>query len=587
MPLFSSHLYISVFDNLDSTIPLLKILAHSGKIFASGNEIIPNMMNGLPRSVYGSEFNVMLWLNYFFTPKTSYIINEVLIHVVAYVSMYVFLKRYVVEKTDFSGAIVLLVSSLYFALLPYFSPEGLSIPLLPLVTYSLLNIKNSNNTKWDWVLLTFLPLYTNFIFVYVFYIIMAGVFLLWDSVANRKINIKFTIALFLMGSMFLLKEYRLVWSMFFDVGFISHRTEFNAFFIYDILDSLRTAHTFFLNGHNQHLIDLQAHYVLPAIIIGLMLSISKRHFTQIESMFIWVVIAISFAIDVWGNLLGKLYALPILTMYVLIIYLFTKYSKAISLLMLLQIILAMFIFFQFCECMRGVLDYIPILKMLNITRIAFIQPFIWGILIAFVLQIFLQRLYYAIPFVFIFVLLQATLSFNTKAYSTEPIDAYSSFSDYYAPDLFDRIKKDISPSSIRVVSFGLEPAVALYNGYYTVDGYITDYPLRYKHKFRKVIQKFLSETKDKNNVFDRWGSKAYLMQINGSPFIYNILKGTKIEKLMFSIPDLCSLNTDYLFSAYEIESKKMNNLKFVTYYKGGKSSWDIYVYKILCNNIDK
>ena len=59
---------IVIHDNLDSNIPKFKVLAESGKIFGSINETIPTIMNGIPRSAMGSEFNLQLWLNYYFTP---------------------------------------------------------------------------------------------------------------------------------------------------------------------------------------------------------------------------------------------------------------------------------------------------------------------------------------------------------------------------------------------------------------------------------------------------------------------------------------------------------------------------------------
>ena len=87
------HLYILEFDNLDSNIVWNKILAESGKIFASNHEIIPNMMSGLPRSSYGSEFDIMLWLYYLFSPPIAYAVNEAIIHIVAF-----FISTYISQK---------------------------------------------------------------------------------------------------------------------------------------------------------------------------------------------------------------------------------------------------------------------------------------------------------------------------------------------------------------------------------------------------------------------------------------------------------------------------------------------------------
>jgi len=575
LPLFRSPLYISVFDNLDSTIPLLKILAHSGKIFASNNDIIPNMMNGLPRSTYGSEYSVMLWLYYFFEPKTAYIINQVFIHIIAYISIYTLLKKYITKNN-----IILLSASLYFALLPFFSPEGLSIPLLPLVTYSLLNIRSGQDKIWDWILLIITPFYTNFIFIYMFYILLAGVYGIIESIRHKHIQYRYFIALCIMGITYLLVEYRLVLSTI-SHSFISHRTEFNFFFTDTIMDAYRGAHVFFLNGHQQHLINLQFFYILPAILIGLLLSLSKKKFSQIESMIIWILIILSFAIDIWTPLLTTLYTLPILSIIVLLIYLFTKYSKLIPLLFLLQLTLTFIFFISSCKNMHFLINYIPILKMLNISRIAFVQPLIWAILLAMSLKIYYQRLQYFLPFILLFTILQISFSFSTKEYFNEPKKGYATFSSYYAPTLFKDIKKKLKIGKNKVIHFGLQPAVSLYNGLYTVDGYITNYPLSYKNEFKKVIKKYLLQ-KDNRIAFERWGSKLYLMQVRGTPDIYKELKGTIIKKTLFNTKALCNLQTKYIISSYKINIANRKDLMLKGIFKNNEALWDIYLYQIIC-----
>jgi len=58
--IYGQDLYIPTYDNLNSTIVMTKILAESGKKFSDSMEIIPNMLNGLPRLLYGTEFNMLL-----------------------------------------------------------------------------------------------------------------------------------------------------------------------------------------------------------------------------------------------------------------------------------------------------------------------------------------------------------------------------------------------------------------------------------------------------------------------------------------------------------------------------------------------
>jgi len=218
--------------------------------------------------------------------------------------------------------------------------------------------------------------------------------------------------------------------------------------------------------------------------------------------------------------------------------------------------------------------------MLNISRTAFVQPFIWGILVTLSLPIYIKRLKYGLPFILLLTIAQITISFNANAYSTTDKKGYASFSEYYAPNIFNNIKETLPLDNAHVVSFGLAPAVSLYNGFYTVDGYSTNYSLDYKHKFRKVIDNYL--LKDLAS-FDSWGSKVYLLQVRGAPEIYKSLQGTVIQKTLFDTKALCDLNTDYLISSYNINLKDRQDLILRSSYKEDSSLWDIYLYKIICD----
>jgi len=586
-PLFHNVFYVPTFDNLDSNVVWYKILAESGKIFADNNAIIPNMMSGLPRSSYPGEFNVILWLYYFFEPKTAFIINEVIIHFVAFLSMYIFLKNYIITAKPYYKNVPIFIGALYFALLPYWSGAGLSIAILPLVTYSLLNIKNHISTKWDWLLLIFLPLYTSFIFLYMFYIIMAGIYMVWDTIKNHQLNKPFFLALFLMGTVFLLSEYRLVLAMFTDSGFVSHRTEFKIFFTENALSTLRKVHTFFLSGHSSHTPGLQIYYILPLILVGMLLSLVKRRFNQKESMIIWIIIILSFILNVWNPLLTDIYTLPILTFFSIFIIIKTKQNRAYGFIFLLQILLACIAGLNHYAGLHVIVDYFPIFEKLNITRIAFIQPFLWAILLVFTLIIFIKKLRFSIIFMTSFMLFQTIISFYYSYYQTKPLTKYSSFQNYYAENLFLQVKNEIPKpiNTIRVVSYGIEPAVALFNGFYTIDGYIVNYPLEYKHKFRNIIEKFLNT---KNNisakakdVYDNWGSKTYILETTVTLDYYNKKRIAKDPS--FSSNALCNMNVDYLLSSYKFETPKKKSLTFIKYFPGAKDSWDIYLYKLNCN----
>ncbi len=583
-PLFYDVFYVPTFDNLDSIIIWYKILAESGLIFSDNHTVIPNMMNGLPRLSYPGEFNVILWLYYFFGPKTAFIINEVIIHIVAFFSMFVFLKKYVVNEKSYYSNIPIFIGSLYFSLIPYWSGAGLSVAILPLVTYSLLNIKNNLSTKWDWVLLIIVPLYTSFIFLYIFYIIMAGIYLISDTIKYKRLNKKFFLAIFLMGFIFLLTKYRLVISMFFDSSFISHRTEFELFFQYDFLDSIRRAHSFFISGHTEHVPGLQSFFILPTILIASLLSFTKKRFNASNSLMIWLLILFSFLSGLWETFLPSIYALPIIFLLSITTL---KVNKYMGLLLLFQLLLASIAGLAHYNGLDFITDIFPILQKLNITRIAFIQPFIWGILLALSLLILTKKLYYTNIFSSILISFQIYISFYYSYYQHTPIPGYASFQDYYAQNLFNKIKRYISEpiQTVRIISFGLEPAVSLYNNFYTTDGYSANYPLSYKHKFRKIISQYLDQN-DSNaiqakDLYDNWGSKLYILGTTIS--LENYIKDLNIFYVRFKTKELCNLNTNYLLSSYKFNNEN-KDLKFLHYFKGRKASWDIYLYKIDCQS---
>src|SRR5699024_12668390 len=53
---------IRVHDNLDSNIVWYKLLSESGMIFSPPDAVLPQIINGLPRSALQSAFDGVVWL---------------------------------------------------------------------------------------------------------------------------------------------------------------------------------------------------------------------------------------------------------------------------------------------------------------------------------------------------------------------------------------------------------------------------------------------------------------------------------------------------------------------------------------------
>jgi len=586
-PLFHTTFYVPVYDNLDSNVIWYKILAKSGKILADNHSIIPNMMNGLPRLSYGNEFDMLLWMYYIFGPYTAYILNEILIHLIAFFSMFVLLKRYVVPPTKEYGLLPVFVGSLYFALLPFWSGAGASIALLPLATYALLNIKTRNSTSWDWILLLLIPLYSSFILTYIFYISLAGIYFLYDCIKHKKINFYFFSALFLFGMLYLLKNYRLFEALFFDPGFVSHRTEFKVFYNVSLWEFYRLSLVNFLECHIPHAQTL-TRYILPTILISMLLSLFRRKLSLRESMIIWVMILLSFVLDIWSVLLIHRYTLPGITIVSLFLLFYQKENRTVPALMLLIILFSFAGAAQMYEGFRGITDYIPILKTLNF-RIHFLLPFVYGIAFAYALKIVFKTLQLSALFSLLFVLCQFYDSLQASYFTTTKHMKYASFQSYYAPDIFTQIKKDLHlqhPQEARFISYGIEPAVSLYNGLYTVDGYSVNYPLSYKKLFKQVQVEECFTPVDRKKMYDEWGSKVYLLCMDSRPDIHQLLHKAKVKGFPFyaSYEGLCNIGVSYILSGVQLIDTDPQKIKFVKYYQSNTSLWHIWLYKLQCHN---
>ena len=133
------------------------------------------------------------------------------------------------------------------------------------------------------------------------------------------------------------------------------------------------------------------------------------------------------------------------------------------------------------------------------------------------------------------------------------------FSGYYNYDNYKKIKSYVGSS--RTISVGLDPMVAVMNDIRVIDGYHNLYPLSYKKKFRKVIEKQLDHYDEWKKYYDRWGSRVYT-------FVYD----PKVIKINFT--EAKKLGANYVISKYLISNQvlsavceKCNNSKNLFLYK--------------------
>ncbi len=163
------------------------------------------------------------------------------------------------------------------------------------------------------------------------------------------------------------------------------------------------------------------------------------------------------------------------------------------------------------------------------------------------------------------------------------ITGYISWESFYAEELMEQIDEAIGreKSEYRIVHLGISPAPALMHGFYTVDGYSNNYPLAYKHAFRKVIAAELDKTTETAVYFDAWGNRCYLF--NSQTGNYWMLKkgnGVVYEDLEFDMETLTDLGCEYLLSGGEIADAEDMGLEPMGYFETEESYWGIWLYQL-------
>ena len=523
---------IRIHDNLDSNIVWYKLMSDTHTLFSHSNSVIPNIMNGIPRNSLGSELDVFILMFNFLAPFTAYVANQTIMRLVAFFGMYKLLKTHFlnVEK-DYPLIVGVAVA---YALLPYWPSMGLSIAGLPLALYSFMNIKKHQSTKWDWFILVLLPFYSSFILSFSFFIGCLGIWWIIDGLQQRKMHWKWLWAMVLMTFLYLIVNYRIIDEMFLQPGFISHREAFSRGHLTGE-DVFWRGVGYFLTGQT-HVERLTEFIVFPIILFALVASLMKRK--RIGSL--WILMA-----------LNVLFSFAIAFYYSDFLWQFKKTFSLIS--------------------------------TFNFGRIHFLEPMLWYIGFALALAYIGHHYNKGKPYAYSFLILQLLLLFSFNEQTKYTYFHFPTYKEFYSPTLFTEIKDYIGkdPSSYRVVSIGMEPSIAQYNGFYTLDGYVVSYPLEYKKQFRKIIAPELEKSGNMRRYFDKWGSRCYIFVAElGKKYRYTKAQHKVVHNLELNTAALKALGGQYILSAVKIENPTSHSLSLEKAFENDESPWRIYLYKV-------
>ncbi len=185
------------------------------------------------------------------------------------------------------------------------------------------------------------------------------------------------------------------------------------------------------------------------------------------------------------------------------------------------------------------------------------------------------------------VLLESNFKWNVQRLRNPDYGAIS-FNDYYAVGVYSQVEEFLrertgeEKEDYRVVSLGIDPAAALYHGFYTLDGYSNNYPLKYKHAFRRILSPELERSDYLADNFDKWGNRCYLFS-SECPGYYTIEKGGfAFLDYRLDAEALWEMGGRYLFSAAYILNAEQQGLVLMREepFSTEESYYQIYVYRV-------
>lgn len=235
----------------------------------------------------------------------------------------------------------------------------------------------------------------------------------------------------------------------------------------------------------------------------------------------------------------------------------------------------------------------------QLDRLLWLSPCLWYLAAACGLSI-LYRLCRS-NLRYLFFLLPVTVAFGMTAlwslYSSEfklnlqklrnPDYKMLSYRDYYASGVMEQVRDFLDSytgkgvDEYRVVSLGIDPAAALYHGFYCLDGYSNNYSLDYKMQFREVISPELEKSEYLRQYYDRWGNRCYLFS-SECPGYYTIEKYNYFLNYQINTKALYDMGGRYLLSAVYIANAEEQELTLLneTPFETDESYYAIYVYEI-------
>jgi len=520
--------FVLIHDFLDSTVAHLKSMKDNGIVFDNSG-VIP-ILCGIPRSYYLTAVDLKVWLFLLLPPYWAVIANIFLIKFSAFAGLFLLLRCHVLPDSARRDDVSFLTAAL-FALVPFYPDYGISSAGVPLVAYSIINLFYGESKLPSLAILVYYALFSWLVLGGVFVCICTALVILVYFIRTRRFPLWPFIGLCLLTAVYVAANWQLFVDFFVPVEAI-HREEFKpqGTKIQALGEALAAL---FVSQYH-------AGTCCAFVIVTSFILLWHRHRGENRR---------------WDHLMMALVSLASLMVFTAVVKVMFRDFKLVQL-------------FQF-------------------DRFFFLYPALCYVLLGAVLQQLSdegrRRALSVLSAVVLVTGLAFDIFFTNEVCRELKIGNHPGFREFYDEELFDEIKSDLDivPGKTRVACLGMYQSVAEYNGIWTVDGYIQIYPLEYKHRFQKVIQKELDKDPALWDYFCNWGTRCYLFSSElGRHYMLSRKDDARVSFLDIDCGALSDLGCEFILSAVEILNSESLGLELAGEYSRPDSYWNIRAYKL-------
>lgn len=539
-----------IHDQMDETM-LTYVL--SGKHLFDGAGGFPELLGGIGASSMQPSAVLFIPIYRYFPAFSAFMVQYMTVCSLAWFGMYSCVRKLT------ESSILAAVTAVCFCLLPMQPVYGLSAWGVPLFMYAYLCLKECDEKHrlrgvwFPFVLILVFGLTTHLVLIGYVVLGFFGLFLLAGWCGRKKTLYRTGGFLLLFGT-YVAVNHRLFTELLLgQSSYVSHREELvNQG--YPVWENIRDV---FINS-SQHAVSLHRYLILPIVVLLIVTALCYRKL-ELKNRQRFLMALMIFGVLAGIAVLFGLFRSPAVAAW--------KNGQS-----------GFFRYFQ-------------------AERFYWLYPSLWLVEFALLAGIWWSRIKrgygMAVKVLVLVLVLLPTLQLikphsyfyqNLNQYNNgSGVTGYVTWEAYYAEELMGQLETAIGRdmSEYRVAHLGISPAPSLMHGFYTVDGYSNNYPLEYKHAFRRVIAGELEKNEGARVYFDQWGSRCYLFNATSGTY-WEISKGQQVqyEQLDFDMQALAELGCEYIFSGGEILCAQDLGLELMGYYETPESYWGVWLYRM-------